>query len=291
MYNPALKTFLVVADCGSFLKASEKLFISPPAIMKQMNQLEQRLELQLFTRTSQGVELTEAGKSIYEDAREMLRLSKDAIRRAHSKQETLNCQIRVGSSLLYPCRALINLWNNLSYPQVRITVVPFEDMDIGDALKAIGERYDLIVGVYNSSLMKEYCRFLPLGEDRFCIAVPRSHRLASHTEIKPEDLEGERLFIMRPGNSPVNDRIRGKLQREHPQIVIEDAPHHYNIELFNRCAEEGVLMLSLKEWSDIHPSLVAIPFDIDETIPFGIIYSTHPSRETGYFLNVVKNVL
>ena len=36
MYHPFLKTFLAVADSGSFLKASKELFLSPPAIMKQM---------------------------------------------------------------------------------------------------------------------------------------------------------------------------------------------------------------------------------------------------------------
>lgn len=42
MYNPLLDTFLAVADCGSFTKAAEKLFISPTAVMKQMNSLEDR---------------------------------------------------------------------------------------------------------------------------------------------------------------------------------------------------------------------------------------------------------
>ena len=44
MYEPMLDTFLAVADCGSFMKAAEQLFISPTAIMKQMNSLE-NLEL------------------------------------------------------------------------------------------------------------------------------------------------------------------------------------------------------------------------------------------------------
>lgn len=44
MYEPMLDTFLAVADCGSFTKAAEQFFISPTAIMKQMNSLE-NLEL------------------------------------------------------------------------------------------------------------------------------------------------------------------------------------------------------------------------------------------------------
>ena len=50
MYNPQLETFLCVAECGSFNKAAEKLFISPPAVIKQINLLEENLDLQLFVR-------------------------------------------------------------------------------------------------------------------------------------------------------------------------------------------------------------------------------------------------
>lgn len=40
MYNPQPETFLCVADSGSFNKAAEKLYISPPVVIKQINLLE-----------------------------------------------------------------------------------------------------------------------------------------------------------------------------------------------------------------------------------------------------------
>ena len=43
MYNHQLDTFIVVADSGSFNKAAEALFISPPAVIKQINLLEDSL--------------------------------------------------------------------------------------------------------------------------------------------------------------------------------------------------------------------------------------------------------
>ena len=43
MYNHMLDTFLAVADCGSFTKAAAHLYISPTAVMKQMNALENHL--------------------------------------------------------------------------------------------------------------------------------------------------------------------------------------------------------------------------------------------------------
>ena len=69
MYNHQLDTFIVVADSGSFNKAAEALFISPPAVIKQINLLEDSLGVRLFTRTHRGLQLTKAGQSVYEDAR------------------------------------------------------------------------------------------------------------------------------------------------------------------------------------------------------------------------------
>ncbi|MDE6373530.1 MAG: LysR family transcriptional regulator, partial [Clostridia bacterium] len=69
MYNPQLTTFISVADNGSFTKAADELFITPPAVMKQINALEERLGITLFARTNHGLQLTEAGKSFLQDAK------------------------------------------------------------------------------------------------------------------------------------------------------------------------------------------------------------------------------
>lgn len=68
MYNPQLDTFICVVEAGSFSKAAEELYISAPAVIKQINSLENSLNLQLFERTHRGLIITEAGKSLYQDA-------------------------------------------------------------------------------------------------------------------------------------------------------------------------------------------------------------------------------
>ena len=68
MYNHQLDTFIKTAELGSFGKASEALYISPPAVIQQINLLEKMCGFKLFTRTNHGVKLTAAGKVLYEDA-------------------------------------------------------------------------------------------------------------------------------------------------------------------------------------------------------------------------------
>ena len=54
MYNPQLDTFIRVAEAGSFSKAAQESFITPTAVIKQMNLLESRLGLTLFHRSHQA---------------------------------------------------------------------------------------------------------------------------------------------------------------------------------------------------------------------------------------------
>lgn len=76
MYNPQLDTFICVVEAGSFSKAADKLYISPPAVIKQINSLENNLGVQLFARTHRGLVVTAAGESLYQDAKYMVNYSK-----------------------------------------------------------------------------------------------------------------------------------------------------------------------------------------------------------------------
>lgn len=87
MYNPQLETFLTVAEAGSFNKAAEKLYISPPAVIKQINLLERDLDLRLFLRTHRGLQLTKAGQSLYQDAKYIIQYCKDSVTRARNAME------------------------------------------------------------------------------------------------------------------------------------------------------------------------------------------------------------
>ena len=69
MLNPYIKTFIKVAECGSFSSASEQLFVSKVSVMNQMNTLEASIGVRLFERTHQGIVLTDAGKSFQKNAK------------------------------------------------------------------------------------------------------------------------------------------------------------------------------------------------------------------------------
>lgn len=55
MYNPQLDTVLCVVEAGSFSKAAEQLYISAPAVIKQINSLEASLGMKLLTGRTEGL--------------------------------------------------------------------------------------------------------------------------------------------------------------------------------------------------------------------------------------------
>lgn len=292
MFNSQLTTFVCVADCGSFNKAAELLYISPPSVMKQINALEKHLELKLLERTNQGIRLTSAGQVIYRHAKFLFGYSAKAIEEARREAAALETTFCIGSSLLNPCKPFMDLWYqvNQAFPGYKLHIVPFEDDHAGilSEVSALGEKFDFLVGVCDSQTWLERCNFMPLGVYQHCCAVSREHSLAKKERLTIEDLYGQTLMMVRQGDSTTVDRIRAEIRR-HPQIHIEDTPQFYDMEVFNRCARTQNVMVTVECWKEVHPGLVTLPVDWDFAIPYGILYPLEPTEDIRQFLSAAES--
>lgn len=294
MYHPALDTFLAVANWGSFTKAAEHLYISPTAVMKQMNALEHHLNLKLIDRTPSGIHLTPAGTIILQDAKFMIDYSKKSIAAANAATHTYDTTFCVGTSLLNPAKPFMDLWYrvNQKFPDYKLHLVPFQDNHEGiiSEIEKLGEKFDFLIGVCDSKTWLTLCQFLPLGKYKKMIAVSRDHPLATKSRIDITDLYGETLMMVRRGDSRANDLVRDDLEKNHPQIQIEDTPQFYDLSVFNRCAETGNILLTIECWQDIHPGLITLPVNWDYSIPYGLLYSLNAPSDVIDFVQAVKNL-
>lgn len=294
MYNSQLTVFVCVADCGSFSKAAEKLFISPTAVMKQMNALEKHLNLKLIERTPRGILLTPAGDVIYRDAKFLFDYSRRSIENARQAMNIHDTTFCVGTSMLNPAKPFMDLWYrvNKEFASYKLHLVPFEDDHEGilSEIAQLGEKFDFLLGVCDSRLWLNQCNMLPLGRYRKMCAVSREHPLAKKKQLEISDLYGETLMMVKEGDSKVNDQIREDLIRNHPAIHIEDTPHFYDISVFNRCAETDNVLLILECWKDVHPSLVTIPVNWDYSSPYGLLYALDPPEDVTRFVKEVKKI-
>ncbi|MEY8327033.1 LysR family transcriptional regulator [Lachnospiraceae bacterium 54-11] len=292
MYNPQLETFLRVADAGSFNKAAEESFITPTAVIKQINLLENSLEVKLFERTHRGLVLTKAGKSLYQDTKYIIQYCRDSVTRAkNAMQEDTNI-IRIGSSPMTPAQLLMQIWPKIQMhcPDVKFQIIPFENTpeNAREILANLGKNIDVVGGIFDETMLSlRNCAGLQLSREPLCCAVSIHHRLAAKDKLLVEDLYGENLLMMRRGWSHYVDRLRDDLWQNHKQIHIVDF-EFYNMTIFNRCENSNDVLLAIPEWANVHPLLKVLPVEWVHSIPYGLLHSPHPSETVKRFLVAVQ---
>lgn len=293
VYNPQLETFLRVAEAGSFNKAASERFITPTAVIKQINLLEESLGVKLFDRTHRGLVLTDAGKSMYQDAKYIIQYCKDSVARAKSTVKTEEV-IRIGTSPITPSSVLMELWPKVrkQYPNMKFQLVPFENTpeNAREILKNLGQNIDVVAGIFDETLLEvRQCAGIELRKEPICCAVSLEHPLAEKKILTLQDLEGENLLLMHRGWSYHVDELRDDLKENYSLIHIVDFDF-YNMEIFNRCENSNDILMAFSGWSNVHPLLKIIPVEWDYKIPYGLLHSHQPSEEVQKFLDAIRSI-
>lgn len=288
MYNPQLDTFLRAADAGSFNKAAEESYITPTAVIKQINLLESSLGVKLFERTHRGLILTKAGKSLYQDTKYIIQYCKDSVTRAkNAMQEDTNI-IRIGTSPMTPAQLLMQLWPRIQEqcPDMKFQIIPYENTpeNAREILANLGRNIDVVGGIFDDTMLDlRHCAGLELSREPFCCAVSIHHRLATKDKLEIQDLYGENLLLMHRGWSHYVDRLRDDIWQNHNQIQIVDFDF-YNMNIFNHCENSDDVLLAIPGWANVHPLLKVIPVVWEHGIPYGLLHSSRPSEIVKRFL-------
>lgn len=293
MYNPQLETFLQVADAGSFNKAAQERFIVPSAVIKQINQLEKSLGVELFIRTYRGLALTEAGKSLYQDARYVIDYCNESVKRARNAIYQGESVIRIGTSAMTPGQFLVDLWPNIQAhcPGVKIQLIPFENtpQNAREILRNLGQHIDLVAGAFDQAFLDSRgCAGMTLCYTPIRCAVSINHHLADKEELTMEDLSGENFFLIHRGWNSSLDQLRDDLLAYYSSINIMDFDF-LSLDVFNQCENSGGILMMLDYWKDVHPLLKIIPVRWDYTIAYGLLYAPEPTPTVQRFLTAVQN--
>ncbi len=95
----SLKAFCAVAREGNVSRAAQRLHLTQPAVSLQIKALQERSQLQLFTRTPKGLALTRDGAALLPQAEKVLAALQDFGQSARSLHSTLRGTLRVGTIL------------------------------------------------------------------------------------------------------------------------------------------------------------------------------------------------
>ena len=283
MYNKHLDTFIKVAELGSFSKAAEALYITPSAVIQQMNNLESDLQAKLLVRTKQGTTLTAAGALVHDKGREVVRISEETRRELLAMQEREQSEITVGTTLIYKCRLLYELWTRFQGVTMRYHVKMVEMTSDANLYFNV----DIIEGVEDGAIWQKNRRFLELCTVPIACAVPRNHPLAGKKILTYEDMKGQTLVTITSGMSQELDQLRQEAEQN--GVIVADV-EKYDLSVFSMCIMNGYLLQIPACWRDIHSDMVTIPCEWDYALPYGICYKEELSKPVREFIAFVEKL-
>ncbi len=224
-----MKTFCDLVETGSFSRAAESNFISQSAVSQQLAKLERELSVRLISRGGGMVEPTEAGKTYYDGAREILRRFEKLVWQVKSASDAVRGVLRVGTIysvgfyLLDPY--VRQFFEN--HPEVNLHVVYTGWNRISAAV--ISGEMDL--GVVACPENNRSLEVIPLVDEELVMVCAPKHRLAGQESIESGELDNED-FVAFQANIPTRRHIDKllKTSRVRPNVTME----FDNIELLKR---------------------------------------------------------
>lgn len=207
-----LKYFVAVARELSIGRAAVTLNISQPPLTRQIQQLEEDLGATLFVRSVKGVELTDAGKTLYEEARNILLLVDLASERTRRSAQGLVGRLDVGifGSGMYDIIPRVLRKFRAAFPEVKIVLHP---MTKGEQVEALRQRR---INVGFNRLVPRYPDIASrvVMWERLFVVVPESNPLAISSQVSIADL-ADAPFVLFPksGRPNFNDFVASLCQR------------------------------------------------------------------------------
>lgn len=153
-----LTTFLTIVQEGSIRAAARKLEVAPPSVSQALKQLEQQIGLPLLTRTTRQMELTDAGRTLVEQASPAVDHLKYALEAVHDLSEVPSGKVRI-TLPRFVCQLFLQpVYAEfcLRYPSIEL------EISVSDAtVNIIGEGFDL--GIRFGDRVEEGMVSIPLG--------------------------------------------------------------------------------------------------------------------------------
>jgi DNA-binding transcriptional LysR family regulator len=196
-----LRHFVAVAEAGSMSGAAVRLRMAQPALTQSISRLEKEMRIRLFVRSKRGVELTEVGNFLLEEARDLLSRADAIARSAERHEEGSTGSITVGfvSTALYQILPSALAQLKRAAPEVRVRLREMRTNDQIEALR-VGE---IDIGLCQSPVRPEtWLRHLTVAEYELLAVIPGGRSKACRDTITMKELAGNGLVLFPEGEGP-----------------------------------------------------------------------------------------
>lgn len=209
-----LKCFILVAENLSFARAAEALYISQPAVTKQISVLEQELGTTLFLRSTRHVELTAAGMAFYRDAKDIVAKTQMAVERVRQRGGA-GGSLRIGLSSAAALQSVTPVLTRFHQrcPDVCPDVEVLSFKTILNLF--LEDKLDLLFYYRENMPARSDAAFRLIREEPLVCLMPAEHPLAGRESIAGGELKGEAIVACNPLNAP---RVIAEAQKK----LLED---------------------------------------------------------------------
>ncbi len=177
-----LKTFLTVARTRSFSVAAKELKTSQGTVSHHIAALETYFDAELFKRTANGVEVTEAGATLKETAEKILQQAQDAKAKISTAKQSLSGTISIAASTIPEEHIIPSLIAEFQkrYPAVKFKIKTEDSINSLNSLQT-GNVDFAAVGTIRG--FEEKFDFLQVGQEELVLIVPCNHQLAKKNPL------------------------------------------------------------------------------------------------------------
>lgn len=248
-----LQYVLAVAEHQNFTKAAQKVFVTQPTLSMQIQKLEDELDVQIFDRTKKPIQLTETGRKIVNQARNIVNES-DRIQDIVDQQKGfVGGEFRIGVIPTVMPTLLPMFLNNFikKYPKVKLKI---EELNTEAIIERLKEGH-LDAAIAATPLELDYIKEQVLYYEPFVAYIPTGHRLSKNEKLTVDDLDVDDMLLLEDGHC-FKDGILNlcKTQRnfEGDQFQLESGSFETLIKLSNEGL--GMTLLPYLHTLDLGPN-------------------------------------
>ena len=190
-----LKYFIAVVRCLSFTEAAKSLFMTQPALSRQIQAMEAELGTQLFIRDKKTLKLTPGGSALYSKLPDFLRQYEEMMEDARNANRDFEGQLRIGFLDIYDASQLfppvVEAFQR-SHGGIRLTM---ERFSLGELPERLYEGKLDVICTYGFSLFDKP-DLVTVNVQKFdsCIMFNKDHPLANKPDLTMDDLRQERFI-------------------------------------------------------------------------------------------------
>lgn len=196
-----IEYFLKLAELGSFKKTAEAMYISQPAVSKQISLLEKEWGFPLFDRSYRSVKLTESGKTMLEMLKKSMGMFDDALLQAKRQSKQYTMELRIGlpeyANMGNLSEVLVEFQKENPSVILKVRYVPLSMLELSE-----GENdFDLVVNYERNLRGKNYIDSRILDTRQHVAIVSKEHPAVQKDAPVFEDLIQERVYVPGSANS------------------------------------------------------------------------------------------